>query len=88
MQRALYEALRSQNPLVSTRRVMTAPFVVLVATEMPAILAEVACMSNDREARQLAIPAYREGIASALYDGISRYSESVSQSRLEGEKGS
>jgi N-acetylmuramoyl-L-alanine amidase len=88
VQRALFDAFRSENPLVSTRRVMTAPFVVLVATEMPAILAEVACMSNDREARQLAIPAHRESIAAALFDGISRYSEAVSRPRLEGEKGS
>lgn len=88
VQRALFDAFRPSNPLVSTRRVMTAPFVVLVATEMPAILAEVACISNDQEARQLAIPAHREAIAAALYDGISRYSESLSRPRLQDEKGS
>jgi N-acetylmuramoyl-L-alanine amidase len=47
---------------------------------MPAILTEVACISNDREARLLAIPGYRERIAVALLDGISRYSERVSRS--------
>lgn len=88
VQRALFDAFRASNPLVSTRRVMTAPFVVLVATEMPAILAEVACISNDNEARRLAIPAYRQSIAAALYDGISRYSETVSRPRLDSEKGS
>ena len=34
---------------------MRAPFVVLVATEMPAVLAEVACISNEREARLLGL---------------------------------
>jgi N-acetylmuramoyl-L-alanine amidase len=74
---ALYETLVLENPEIVGRGVMTAPFVVLVATEMPAILAEVACISNDREARLLAIPRYRQKIAEALHTGIQRYAEAV-----------
>jgi N-acetylmuramoyl-L-alanine amidase len=66
---------------------MTAPFVVLIATEMPAILAEVACLSNDREARLLAIPRYRQKIAEALFVGISRYAQKVNPSGPGAEKG-
>jgi len=55
-----------------------APFVVLVATEMPAILAEVACISNDREARLLGLSQYRQSIAEALFTGIQGYAHEVS----------
>ena len=42
MTQSLFETLRTRNREVVNRGVMRAPFVVLVATEMPAILAEVA----------------------------------------------
>jgi N-acetylmuramoyl-L-alanine amidase len=70
---ALYTNLRRDNPDIVARGVMSAPFVVLVATDMPAVLAEVACLSNDREARLLARPGYRQRIAAALADGLVRY---------------
>lgn len=87
LQQALYETLVRENPEVVGRGVMTAPFVVLIATEMPAILAEVACISNDREARLLAIPRYRQRIAEALRDGVQRYSESVNPALHANQKG-
>lgn len=70
---ALYATLRHDNPEIMARGVMSAPFVVLVATDMPAALIEVACLSNDREARLLATPSYRQRIAEALAAGIDRY---------------
>jgi len=75
VQQSLFESLRTQNPQIENRGVMTAPFAVLVATRMPAILAEVACLSNDREARLLAISTYRQRIAEALLHGLSRYQQ-------------
>jgi N-acetylmuramoyl-L-alanine amidase len=88
VQQALYETLRLENAQISNRGVMTAPFVVLVATEMPAILAEVACLSNDREARLLAIPSYRQKIAEALCTGVSAYARAVNRAGTDVEKGS
>jgi len=69
----LYDSLRQINGLLEDRGVKTAPFIVLVATEMPAILVEVSCLSNDEEARKLAGPDYREKIAEALFHGIDSY---------------
>ena len=73
VQRQLYSRLRSHDPDIENWGVKRAPFVVLVATDMPAILAEVGCMSNKKEAQMLAQPAYRQRIAEALYDGIHAY---------------
>ncbi len=77
IQGSLFEVLRHQNDQAHSRGVMSAPFVVLVATEMPAVLAEVACLSNEHEARLLAIPAYRQHIVEGLADGILKYAQIV-----------
>jgi N-acetylmuramoyl-L-alanine amidase len=73
VQSALVRNLRRVNHAVEDRGVKSAPFVVLVGTEMPAILAEVSCLSNDAEAALLSGPAYRQSIADALFDGIQEY---------------
>ena len=88
VQDSLFDVLKTENPAIVSRGVMSAPFAVLVTTEMPAILAEVACISNDREARLLAIPAYRQKIADALAEGIYRFSVHKQRTSLEqGEQG-
>ncbi|HVS02464.1 MAG TPA: N-acetylmuramoyl-L-alanine amidase [Thermoanaerobaculia bacterium] len=75
VQGSLYESLSAQTPELRDRGVRSAPFLVLVTTDMPAILAEVSCLSNEREAELLATPAYRQKIAEALEAGIARYRE-------------
>lgn len=87
IQRSLASSLRQENPEIVSRGVMTAPFAVLIATEMPAVLAEVACLSNDHEARLLALPSYRQRIAEALHMGVLRYMESVGSPELIASKG-
>jgi N-acetylmuramoyl-L-alanine amidase len=73
VQRSLYGALRRISPNLQDRGVKRAPFVVLTGTEMPAILAEVSCLSNEEEARLLKLPEYRDYIAEALFQGIHTY---------------
>jgi N-acetylmuramoyl-L-alanine amidase len=75
VQTELYSSLARLNPALQDRGVKTAPFLVLVATEMPAILAEVSCLSNDEEARLLATGKYRRRIAEALAAGIGAYAQ-------------
>ena len=73
VQHALLRKLRGVNLAVEDRGVQTAPFVVLVGTRMPAILAEVSCLSNKEEAELLKGDQYRQSIADALFDGIQGY---------------
>jgi N-acetylmuramoyl-L-alanine amidase len=81
IQWSLFRALQADNPDIVSRGVMTAPFVVLVATDMPAVLVEVACLSNEREARLLATPRYRQSIAEALESGIAAFATDVAAPR-------
>lgn len=73
VQAALVLNLRKTAPGITDRGVKTAPFVVLVATEMPAIVAEVSCLSNEDDARHLNTAEYRQTIAEALVSGIQTF---------------
>jgi N-acetylmuramoyl-L-alanine amidase len=74
---ALYRSLSRVNPQLRDRGVKTAPFIVLVDTEMPAVLAEVAALSSQAEAAMLEKPLYREYIADSLAAGIIAYAQAV-----------
>lgn len=80
VQDAVMRRLRRIDPALNDRGVKTAPFVVLVATDMPAILAEVSCLSNPDEAERLDTTAHRQTIAAALVDGIQAFSKQQTHS--------
>ena len=73
VQEQLVHALQPLNPTLTKGAVKTAPFVVLIGASMPAILAEVACLSNTEDVQLLADPAYRQRIARALFEGVHAY---------------
>lgn len=73
VQKNLYSTLRQDDPGLENWGVKRAPFIVLSATEMPAVLAEVGCISNTKEAAMLQTPEYRQKIATALFEGIRAY---------------
>lgn len=79
VQADLFEALFQVNNGVRNRGVKSAPFGVLTSTAMPAILAEVSCVSNQVESRLLMTPIYRQYIAEALFRGIESYSYNLSR---------
>jgi len=79
IQGRLVGAIREIAPAVRDRGVKSAPFLVLVSAEMPAVLAEVASASSAEEARLLAGEEHRQRIAVALSDGIRAYSDSVAR---------
>ncbi len=74
---ALQLAAARSTPQLENRGVKAAPFIVLLTTEMPAILAEVSCLSNEEEAELLTKPLYRQYIAEALAAGIRSYADAV-----------
>jgi N-acetylmuramoyl-L-alanine amidase len=69
----LFRSLSEVNPALENRGVKTAPFAVLVGTEMPAVLVEVSCLSNEADVRLLTMADYRDRIATALLRGIRSY---------------
>ncbi|HUP44425.1 MAG TPA: N-acetylmuramoyl-L-alanine amidase [Thermoanaerobaculia bacterium] len=73
VQQHLYTRLRESDPGLENWGVKSAPFLVLVATDMPAILAEVGCLSNQKEAALLRTGEHRQQIAEALFHGIHAY---------------
>jgi N-acetylmuramoyl-L-alanine amidase len=77
VQASLFGSLRRVNPALDDRGVKAAPFIVLLSTEMPAVLAEVSCLSNRDEAELLAKPLYRQHIAEALAAGVRSYADAV-----------
>ena len=91
VQGSLFESLGKVNPEIENRGVKAAPFIVLLSTEMPAILAEVSCLSNEGEAQLLTKPLYRQYIAEALSKGIRAYAgdvEGAPETLQAGQKGS
>lgn len=77
----LFAVLAQSNPKLVDRGVKQAPFVVLVATEMPAVLAEVSCLSHQEEAKLLADASYRHRIARSLFAGIISYARTETADR-------
>ena len=77
VQLALVDAVQEKNPALKNQAVKTAPFVVLVGANMPAILAEVGCLSNKEDAQLLAFSDYRQHIAQALFSGVRAYATTL-----------
>jgi N-acetylmuramoyl-L-alanine amidase len=70
IQEELAEVTGSQG-----RGVKQAPFRVLVGAAMPAVLVEVAFISNAEEERLLVSDAYQSKVVGALVRGIFRYQQ-------------
>lgn len=85
IQSHLYHSLKPKNPALVNRGVKTAPFVVLIGTEMPAILVEIACLSNEDEVALLTKEDYRESIALGLLRGIYDYASRLNTPVAKGE---
>jgi N-acetylmuramoyl-L-alanine amidase len=66
------------NPTAKNRGVKKAPFVVLIGASMPSVLAEVGFLSNAREEQLLKRAEHRQKLAESLYQGVSRYAQTLS----------
>ena len=54
-------------------RVQQAGFIVLKSPDIPSMLVETAFISNREDERKLSLPAHRQKLASAIFDGIEQY---------------
>jgi N-acetylmuramoyl-L-alanine amidase len=59
----------------NNRGIKQAPFRVLMGATMPAVLLEVAFVTNAEEERLLRTEAYQDQLAEAIYRGVLRYKE-------------
>jgi N-acetylmuramoyl-L-alanine amidase len=88
VQEGLYGGLQRGNTGLKDRGVKKAPFVVLIGANMPSILAEISFVTNEKDARQLREPEYRERVAESLYKGVSKYAGGLSGARTPTERAS
>jgi len=73
IQKNLFLNSRQHNDAIQDFGVKRAPFVVLLGVDIPAVLAEVSCLSNREEEIELASETHRENIARYLEAGILDY---------------
>jgi len=73
IQANLFLNSRKHSGEIQNHGVKRAPFVVLLGVDVPAVLAEVSCLSNREEERELHSESHRENIARYLAAGIFDY---------------
>jgi N-acetylmuramoyl-L-alanine amidase len=73
IQNSLYRNSHRVNTGILDYGTKRGPFVVLNQAEVPAVLAEVSCLSNREEEERLGTPGHREDIAAYLETGILDY---------------
>src|SRR5258705_8072565 len=77
IQSSMMDRLKRSNKSAKDLGVKQAPFMVLIGATMPSILAEVSFLTNRPEAALLRSSAYRQQIATALFNGVMRYQRSL-----------
>jgi N-acetylmuramoyl-L-alanine amidase len=73
IQANLFLNSRKHSEDIQDHGVKRAPFVVLLGVDVPAVLAEVSCLSNLEEEEELSSESHRENIARYLAAGIFDY---------------
>jgi N-acetylmuramoyl-L-alanine amidase len=66
---------------IDNRGIKQAPFRVLMGATMPAVLIEIAFISNAEEERRLRDPAFKDRLAAAILDSVKRYHEKYVEGR-------
>ena len=77
LQNNLYRNIKHENKDIVSWGIKTAPFVLLLATDMPSVLAEVSTLTNLREEKRLSTHEYRDKIAQYLEAGIVEYLDNI-----------
>jgi N-acetylmuramoyl-L-alanine amidase len=86
IQYSLYEHLSEKDPAVINSGVKMAPFVVLSQIEVPSVLVEISCITNEEEEAKLMTSKYRQKVASYINEGIIAYMDMSYLTTIDGEK--
>ncbi len=78
VQEEMVSGLNKKFNTVNNLGVKKAPFVVLIGAQMPAILTEIAFLSNPDEEKRLKDDAYLASVANHISGGVAQYVESMS----------
>jgi len=81
VQESMVAGVRARHA-VPDRGVHTAPFYVLIGANMPAVLAEIAFVSNPEDEKRLKSPEYREVLAQSLVRGVRSYLEALNRTQM------
>jgi len=73
IQKKLFTNSRKKNGNIYNFGIKRAPFVVLLGVDVPAVLAEVSCLSNKQEELELNTESHRENLARYLEAGLLDY---------------
>ena len=84
IQKSLYSTSLKSNSRTKDRGIRKAPFVVLIGASMPSVLTEVGFVTNARDEALFKKPEYRQKVAEGLYQGLSRYANTLSQFQVAG----
>ena len=77
VQESLFAQVRKADRRVRNLGVKQATFMVLVGAQMPSILTEISFLTNQQDAGLLATEKYRQQIAEAIFNGITRYQQAL-----------
>ena len=77
VQSKLHAGVSKHSSSIRDRGIRKAPFVVLIGAEMPAVLAEIAFISNRNDEALLKKSSFRQEVAEHLYSGIADYANSL-----------
>ncbi len=80
VQEGMVNGVRDEHA-VPDRGVHTAPFYVLIGANMPAILAEIAFVSNPEDEKRLKDGGYRDTLARSLLSGVKSYLEALNRTQ-------
>ncbi len=81
VQEAVIDGFEGEKYQMKSMGVKQAPFYVLIGAEMPAILIEMAFISNKTDAMQMKKGRYQEMMAAELVQGIQKYIRTITASR-------
>ena len=77
LQKKLYSGARQVIPASHNRGVRSAPFIILIGTNMPSVLAEVSFISNPKDEKLLKKDSIRQTLVKSLFAGIDGYMKAL-----------